>query len=187
MYISAHILTLILILAMEPTQNADSLYDFKLKMIDGKEVSMSDFEGRVLLIVNTASECGFTPQYDGLQSLHERYQDKNFSVLGFPANNFGGQEPGEDEEIAEFCRVRFGVEFPLFSKLSVRGKDIHPFFDYLTSLEESDITGPIEWNFEKFLIGAGGQLAARFRSGVEPESEEMIEAIERELAAAGVR
>jgi len=175
------ILPLILLFGMITNENGDSVYDFKFNLIDGQEVSMSEFEGSVLLIVNTASECGFTRQYDGLQSLHEKYKDEQFYVLGFPANNFGGQEPGSDEEILEFCRVNFGVEFPLFSRISVKGDDIHPMFNYLINSENRDFGGDIAWNFEKFLIDRNGNLLRRFKSNVEPDSEELISALESAL------
>lgn len=160
---------------------ADSVYEFNLTNIDGKETSLNDFEGEVMLIVNTASECGYTPQYEGLQALYEKFSDEKFVVLGFPANNFGGQEPGTDEEIKQFCKVNFDVTFPMFSKVSVKGEDQHPLFEYLTSAENPDFTGTIKWNFEKFLIGKDGTLKHRFRSDTEPNSEEILKAIEKEL------
>jgi len=162
-------------------EEADSVYDFKMSSIDGKEVDMSKFEGNLLLIVNTASECGFTPQYDGLQELYETYKEEGFYVLGFPADNFGGQEPGTDEEILEFCRVNFGVDFPLFSKVSVKGEDQHPFFEYLTSAENEDFTGDIGWNFEKFLVDRNGIVVRRFKSNVSPDSSELINALKELL------
>lgn len=160
---------------------ADSVYEFKPTNIDGEETSLSEFEGDVILIVNTASECGFTPQYEGLQTLYEKYKDEGFVVLGFPANNFGGQEPGTDEEIKEFCKVNFDVTFPMFSKVSVKGEDQHPLFEYLTSAQNPDFTGTIKWNFEKFLISREGTLMRRFRSATEPQSKEILRAIEKEL------
>lgn len=166
---------------MLTNENAENIYDFKHKALLGNEVEMSEFEGDVLLIVNTASECGFTPQYEGLQALYEEYRDQGFTVLGFPANNFGGQEPGSDDEIAEFCEVTFGIEFPMFTKVSVKGDDINPMFEYLTTAENSDFTGEIGWNFEKFLIDRSGNLIRRFKSDVEPGSEAVSEAIESAL------
>lgn len=152
---------------------ADSVYQFSLTSIDGKEVSLSQFEGKKLLLVNTASECGFTKQYAGLQELSEKYGDK-VVVIGFPANNFGGQEPGSNEEIQGFCEKNFGVTFLLSEKSSVKGDDISPLFSYLTSAENPDFTGEIKWNFEKFLIDENGKLIHRYRSAVEPMSEEII-------------
>jgi glutathione peroxidase len=160
---------------------ADSVYEFKPTNIDGKETSLSEFKGNVLLIVNTASECGYTPQYEGLQALYEQYEDQGLTVLGFPANNFGGQEPGTDEEIKQFCKTNYDVTFPMFSKVSVKGEDQHPLFEYLTTAQNPDFTGTIKWNFEKFLVGKNGTLKHRFRSDVEPKSEEILRAIEKEL------
>ncbi|MGM0547320.1 MAG: glutathione peroxidase [Bacteroidota bacterium] len=159
----------------------DSVYEFKTTNINGKETSLSKYSGKVLLIVNTASECGFTPQYEGLQKLHKEYKDEDLVILGFPANNFGGQEPGTDEEIKQFCKVNYDVGFPMFSKVSVKGDDQHPLFQYLTTAENPDFTGEIKWNFEKFLIDTNGKLVHRFRSDVKPQSTEIIKAIEKEL------
>jgi glutathione peroxidase len=175
------ILSFLLMVAMVTSENGETVYDFKLNLIDGKEVEMSEFKDKVLLIVNTASECGFTPQYDGLQAIYEKYKDRGFYVLGFPANNFGGQEPGTDEEIQEFCRVNFGVEFPLFSRISVKGEEIHPLFEYLVKVENEDFSEEIGWNFEKFLVDRNGNLLRRFKSNVEPESNEIISAVEKAL------
>lgn len=150
-----------------------SVYDFTMKSIDGKEISLSDFKGKTLLIVNVASRCGFTPQYKGLEELYQRYKAKGFEILGFPANNFMGQEPGTDDEIKSFCELNYQVTFPLFSKISVKGKEIHPLYQYLTA--QTDFKGAISWNFNKFLIDSGGNLAARFGSRVEPLSRELTE------------
>lgn len=159
----------------------NSVYEFKPTNIEGEETSLNKFKGQVLLIVNTASECGYTPQYEGLQKLYETYNSQGLEVLGFPANNFGGQEPGTDEEIKQFCTVNYDVSFPMFSKVSVKGKDQHPLFTYLTAAENPDFTGPVKWNFEKFLISKNGKLTHRFRSDVKPQSKEIIRAIEKEL------
>ncbi len=175
------IIAVLSIFAMVTFENGESVYEFKLNSISGEQVAMSEYEGSVLLIVNTASECGFTTQYEGLQNIYDRYKESQFYVLGFPANNFGGQEPGTNEEIQEFCKVNFGVNFPLFSKLSVRGDDIHPLFDYLTNLDNADFTGEIGWNFEKFLIDRNGNLLRRFKSNVHPESNDLTRAIEQAL------
>jgi glutathione peroxidase len=160
-----------------------SIYDFKATNIDGKEISLDKYKGKVLLIVNTASECGYTPQYEGLQNIYEEFSDESFAVLGFPANNFGGQEPGTDEEIKQFCKVNYDVTFPMFSKISVAGDDQHQLFKYLTSAPNEDFTGAIKWNFEKFLIDSNGTLIRRFRTDVEPESKEIREAIQKALSS----
>ena len=181
-------LSIILVLALmsftgvqDNEKTATTVHDFELNNINGENIPLKKFEGQVLLIVNTASECGYTPQYEGLQSLYEEYKDKGVAVLGFPANNFGGQEPGTDEEIKQFCKVNYGVTFPMFSKISVKGDDINPLFDYLTSQSNPDFTGEIKWNFEKFLIGKDGQLLRRFRSDVTPQSDQIINAIDKAL------
>ena len=161
--------------------NDGSVYQFEPDNIDGEVTPLSNYEGKVLLIVNTASKCGFTPQYEGLQALYEKYKDRGLIVMGFPANNFGGQEPGTDEEIKQFCRVNFDVGFPMFSKVSVKGEDIHPLFDYLTNSKETEISGEIKWNFEKFLVDRNGNLINRFRSKVKPQSDELLNAIDQAL------
>ncbi len=175
----------LIILLMMSLNNAnitvDSVYEFKPTNIDGKETSLHKYEGKVLLIVNTASECGFTPQYEGLQALYEKYNDRDFEILGFPANNFGGQEPGTDKDIKQFCKVNYGVTFPMFSKVSVKGDDQHPLFEYLTTAENKDFPGDIKWNFEKFLIDKEGKLIRRFRSKTTPEGDEILKAIEKVL------
>ncbi len=166
---------------MANTERTESVYQYELNSIDGENISLSQFEGDVLLIVNTASECGFTPQYEGLQELYEQYSDQGFNVLGFPANNFGGQEPGTNKEIARFCEMNYGVTFPMFSKISVKGEDQHPLFTYLTNAENPDFTGEISWNFEKFLIDRNGNVVRRFKSKVKPMSEEITGAITKIL------
>lgn len=160
---------------------ANSVYDYSLTSIDGEELPLSKYSGKVLLIVNTASECGFTPQYEDLQAVYEEYKDKGLVVLGFPANNFGGQEPGTDEEIKQFCKVNYDVTFPMFSKISVKGEDQHPLFSYLTSAPNPDFTGEIKWNFEKFLIDSEGKVVRRFRSDTEPKNNKILKAIESSL------
>lgn len=149
-----------------------SVYDFKLKTIDGKNFNLAAYKGKKLLIVNTASKCGFTPQYAELQKLADQYKDK-VVVVGFPANNFGGQEPGANLAIKEFCQKNYGVTFPLSEKVSVKGDDISPLFKFLTTTENPDFTGEIKWNFEKFLIDENGKLVHRFRSSVTPLSTEI--------------
>ncbi|MDB5009608.1 MAG: glutathione peroxidase [Mucilaginibacter sp.] len=149
-----------------------SVYDFKLKTIDGNDFSLAKYKGKKVLIVNTASKCGFTKQYTDLQKLSEQYKDK-LVVVGFPANNFGGQEPGTNQDIKSFCHDNFSVTFPMSGKVSVKGLDIDPLFQYLTTTENPDFTGDIKWNFEKFLIDENGHLIHRFRSAVTPLSPEL--------------
>lgn len=159
--------------AMMVSGPGDDVYQFTITTIDGKQVSLSQFEGKKLLLVNTASECGFTKQYAGLQELSEKYGDK-VVVIGFPANNFGGQEPGSNMEIQGFCEKNFGVTFMLAEKSSVKGDDISPLFAYLTSAKNPDFTGEIKWNFEKFLVDEHGKLIHRYRSKIEPMSDVII-------------
>lgn len=175
------IITLIPFMMFTNSERTDNIYQYELNSIDGKKVSLEEFSGDVVLVVNTASECGYTGQYEGLQKIFDAYSDQGFKVLGFPANNFGGQEPGSDDEIATFCELNYGVTFPLFSKISVKGDDQHPLFDYLTNLENPDFTGEVSWNFEKFLIDRNGNLVRRFKSNVEPESETLVAAIQELL------
>jgi len=166
---------------MSTIQNI-SIYDFTLNDIDGNKQSLMQYKGKVLLIVNVASLCGFTHQYKGLQNLYETYKDRGFMVLGFPANNFAQQEPGTNGEIKEFCSANFHVTFPLFSKISVKGDDIHPLFRLLTDKNfNPKFASEITWNFNKFLIDKNGKIAARFDSGDTPESEEVKNAIEQLL------
>src|SRR5215470_18747434 len=146
--------------------------NFTMKSIDGKAVDLSKYQGRVVLMVNVASECGYTPQYAGLEELHRKYAAKGLSILGFPSNNFGGQEPGSDPEIADFCKKNYGVEFDMFSKIVVVGKDQSPLYRYLTT--HPKFPGQVEWNFEKFLVGRNGEVIGRFKSEVEPLSKQMM-------------
>ena len=150
----------------------ESIHDFEFETLNGEKMSFADFKGKQILIVNTASKCGYTPQYQGLQKLHEKKGD-NLVIIGFPANNFGKQEPGSDEEIAEFCQINYGVTFLMASKVSVKGDDIAPLFKWLTTQENLDFMGKIKWNFEKFLLDEDGILTHRFRSGVEPMAKEI--------------
>lgn len=150
-----------------------SVYDFTIKTIDGKEVKLSKFKGKKILIVNTASKCGYTPQYNDLEKLHQQH-GKDVVLIGFPAGNFGGQELATNDEIKEFCKKNFGVTFLLSEKVSVLGKDINPLFSYLTNLENPDFKGDIKWNFEKFLINEKGELVHRFRSATKPLSPEIV-------------
>lgn len=164
-------------------QAAPAVLDFTMTSLTGQEVDLSQYLGRVVLIVNTASKCGHTPQYADLQALHEQYAEQGLAVLGFPCNQFGNQEPGSDEEILQFCQQNYGVTFDMFSKIDVNDDDAAPLYAYLTS-EDAPIEdqGPIQWNFEKFLVDREGNVIARFRSGVNPQSDEMIDAIEAALA-----
>jgi len=163
-----------------------TVHDFVLKDIEGRDVALSEYKGKVLLVVNVASRCGFTPQYEGLQKLYERYKDAGLVVLGFPASNFMNQEPGTDAEIKEFCSTRFHVTFPMFSKISVKGADSHPLYQFLTSEETNPaFAGPITWNFNKFLVGRDGAVVARFGAREAPESLEVIKAVEKALGPPG--
>jgi glutathione peroxidase len=163
---------------------SNTIYEFTAKTIDGSPRSLGDYRGRVLLIVNVASQCGLTPQYRGLEELHEKYAPRGLAVLGFPANEFGAQEPGTDQEIQQFCSTRYDVKFDMFSKVKVKGAAIDPLFAYLTSKETNpSSSGEIKWNFNKFLIGKHGTILARFEPPVEPTSPEVTQAIEKALQA----
>jgi len=152
-------------------------------LMDGREAKLADFEGEVLLLVNVASKCGFTPQYEGLQALHERYASRGLRVIGFPANNFMNQEPGSNEEIQNFCSVEYGVDFLVAQKISVKGDDAHPLYRHLVSgMGNPDLAGDISWNFNKFLIARDGRLLDRFGSRTAPEDPELVSAIEEALA-----
>ena len=167
------------LVAAEPT----SVLDYKVKSIDGKDVDLSKYKGKVVLIVNVASKCGLTPQYTSLEGLHEKYADKGLAILGFPCNQFGGQEPGSEKQIADFCSKTYGVKFDMFAKVNVNGDEQADVYKFLTS-EETDpqYPGVIKWNFEKFLIGRDGKIVQRFAPRVKPDSEEVVKAIEAELA-----
>ncbi len=156
-----------------------NVHDFSATTIDGRNKKLSDYKGRVLLIVNTASECGLTPQYEGLEALHQALAARGLSILGFPANEFGGQEPGTDKQIQTFCQKNYGVTFDMFSKVVVKGKGIHPLFEYLTTKTGGDI----KWNFGKFLVGKDGEIVARFEPKVEPSNSDLKGAIEKALAS----
>lgn len=159
----------------------NSIHGFKVRTIDGAEKSLADFKGKPLLVVNTASKCGFTPQYKSLEGLYEKYKGRGFEVLAFPANNFGKQEPGSNKEIKEFCGTRYHTTFPLFGKISVKGDDIDPLYAYLT--KESEFKGDVGWNFTKFLVGPDGKVVARFDSGTDPLDKKVTKKIEELLAA----
>jgi glutathione peroxidase len=161
---------------------ADSIYAISIKDIDGKSTSLKAYEGKVLLIVNVASKCGYTPQYAGLETLYEKYRDKGFYVLGFPCNQFGGQEPGTNEQIKQFCSSKYQVTFPLFDKIEVNGPNRHALYLALAG-NGSPFPGDIKWNFSKFLIGRDGKILKRFESGIKPNSAELTQAVESALAA----
>ncbi len=158
--------------------------DFTVKDIDGKEVALTKYKGNVILIINTASKCGFTPQYASLEGLYQKYKDKGLRILAFPSNDFGGQEPGSEKEIHEFCTTRYKTTFDLFSKVKTQGQGQAPLYAYLTSkTTDPKFGGAIEWNFTKFLVGRDGQLIARFKSAVDPLSPEFTGAVEEALKA----
>jgi len=157
--------------------------DFQMKSLDGKPLDLGQYAGKTILVVNVASECGYTGQYEGMQSLYEKYKDKGLVVLGVPSNQFGGQEPGTAAEIAKFCSTNYNVTFPMTAKVDVKGKMATPFYQYLTKQETSPKgAGDVSWNFEKFLIGKDGKVLGRYASSVEPEDEALIAAIEKDLA-----
>ncbi|MBD0693437.1 glutathione peroxidase [Streptomyces sp. CBMA123] len=161
-----------------------SLYEIPLRTLAGEPASLADHKGKALLIVNVASKCGLTPQYTGLENLQKRYAERGFTVLGFPCNQFAGQEPGSAEDIQSFCSTTYGVTFPLFEKIDVNGDDRHPLYQQLTEVADAEgEAGDISWNFEKFLISPDGTVAARIRPRVEPESAELTAAIEAVLPA----
>lgn len=166
----------LLILLMLNLFDPINAYDFNVKTIDGKEINLSQYKGKKILIVNVASECGYTPQYESLQKLYEKYGEQ-VVVIGFPANNFGAQEPGTEQEIKSFCSKNYGVTFPMMSKVSVKGDDMHVLFKWLTTQPNPDFLGDIKWNFEKFLLDENGNLIHRFRTKTEPMSDEIIKAI----------
>lgn len=161
---------------------AQSVYDVPLKNIDGKDASLKDYKGKVILVVNVASKCGYTPQYKGLEATFQKYKDKGLVVAGFPCNQFGSQEPGSNEEIKQFCSSKYSVTFPLFDKIEVNGANRHPLYQILAG-KDSPFPGDIKWNFNKFLIGKDGKIIKRFDSKAAPESKEVTEAIEAALAA----
>ena len=174
--------SLVLLTQLLFAQSMSKLYDIPFKDIDGKATSLKAFKGKVVLVVNVASKCGYTPQYKGLEALHQQFKDKGFSVVGFPCNDFGALEPGTTTEIKEFCTKNFSVTFPLFDKIHVKGPEQHPFYAALTG-NGSPFPGDIKWNFNKFLLGKDGKILKRFDSKVTPESSEMTQAVEEALAA----
>jgi glutathione peroxidase len=161
---------------------ASSLYDFTMPALNGTPTPLAGFKGKVVLVVNVASQCGYTPQYEGLQALYTKYRDQGFVIAGFPANNFGGQEPGTNEEIGAFCRSKHGVTFPMFSKISVKGGDKAPLYQFLTDKSANPKTGgEIQWNFTKFLVSREGKVIQRFEPEIEPQSKELVSAVESTL------
>ncbi len=161
-----------------------SLSDIPLKTLDGKDASLGDLKGKAVLVVNVASKCGLTPQYEGLEKLHEQYADRGFSVVGFPCNQFKGQEPGTSEEIQEFCSMTYGVTFPLYEKIDVNGENRHPIYEELTKAADPEgATGDIRWNFEKFVLSPEGEVVARFGPLVAPEDANLVKTIEEQLPA----
>jgi glutathione peroxidase len=175
-------LLLVLLLGTLTMTRAESIYDVSVKDIDGKATTLASYKGRVLLIVNVASECGFTPQYTGLEATYKKYEAQGLTVLGFPCNQFGGQEPGSNAEIKKFCSTEFHVTFPMFEKIDVNGAHRHPLYVLLAG-EQSPFPGNIGWNFTKFLVGRDGKILQRFDSKAAPESPAVVGAIEAALAA----
>jgi glutathione peroxidase len=161
-----------------------AIYDEKINTLEGEPADLSEYRGKALLMVNVASKCGLTPQYTGLQDLHDKYADRGFEVLGFPCNQFMGQEPGTPEEIREFCDTNYHVTFPLFEKIDVNGAQRHPIYDELTEKTDADgEAGDVKWNFEKFLVAPDGSVVARFRPQITPEDPALVAAIEDQLPA----
>ena len=163
--------------------SASSLYQIPLTLIDGTETSFGQFRGKTVLVVNVASKCGFTPQYAGLEALYQKYTDDGFVVLGLPCNQFGAQEPGTEDDIQAFCELNFGVSFPLTAKVDVRGKNQHPLYAELTRFKTGVMPGLIKWNFEKFLVNTDGEIVNRFAPTVKPESDQIVQAIEKVLVS----
>lgn len=178
----ARFATIILLIGVMSIMEAKSIYDIEVTTMSGETIRLENYKGKVLMIVNTASKCGFTKQYDELQELYATYGDQGLVILGFPANNFMNQEPGSNQEIADFCRLNYGVSFPMFEKISVRGKDIHPLYKYLTQKESNpQHSGKISWNFSKFLISKDGSIINRYAPSVKPTHESVIQDIEAAL------
>jgi glutathione peroxidase len=163
-----------------------SVYEFTLNSIDGQPAPLAAYKGKVVMLVNVASRCGFTPQYEALEAVYEKYKDRGFVIVGIPANNFGAQEPGTNQEIKTFCSSKYHVTFPMMAKVSVKGEDQTPLYQYLTDKSANPQTGgEIQWNFTKFLVGPGGRVITRFESKVKPDAPEVTGAIEKALAASG--
>src|SRR5271156_6011178 len=175
----ASLLGFVILLAAASLFAAAGIYDFTLPSIDGQPLPLSNFKGKVVLVVNVASRCGFTPQYTALESIYEKYKDQGFVILGFPANNFGGQEPGTNAEIKTFCSAKYSVTFPLYGKVSVKGDDQTPLYKYLTTSANPALTGDIKWNFTKFLVDRNGKVVARFEPDVTPDSPQITAEIDK--------
>ncbi len=179
------VLTAALLTALAPMAafgEGAQVLDHKMKDIDGKDVDLAQYKGKVVLIVNVASKCGLTPQYEQLVAIQKKYKEQGFTILGFPANDFLGQEPGTNEEIKTFCSTKFGVDFPLFSKITVKGEEKAPLYKELTSKDTNgEFAGDIKWNFEKFLVNKEGIVVARFAPPIKPDADEVVAAIEKEL------
>jgi glutathione peroxidase len=175
-------LTIGVLLIMATSLFAGSgVYSFTLDSIDGKPAPLAEYKGKVVMLVNVASKCGYTPQYSALEAVYEKYKDQGFVILGFPANNFGAQEPGTNEEIKTFCTRKYSVTFPMYSKISVKGDDQAPLYAYLTKETGAGIAGEIKWNFTKFLVDRDGKVVQRFEPAVTPDSKEVTAAIEKQL------
>jgi glutathione peroxidase len=178
-YLLAGLVTLMMAVSLFAASN---LYDFTLPSIGGKPMPLANFKGKVLLLVNVASRCGYTPQYTALEATYEKYKDRGLVVLGFPANNFGAQEPGTNDEIKTFCSTKYSVKFPLYAKISVKGGDQAPLYQFLTSKDSNPaVAGDIKWNFTKFLVDRSGKVVQRFEPDATPDSAEVIAAIEKLL------
>ena len=172
------------ILVMFSAPVSKTIYDFKMKDIDGKEVSLADYKGKVVMIVNVASLCGNTPQYKDIQAMYEKYKGQGFVVLGFPANNFMAQEPGSDEKIKSFCTREYHVTFPMFSKISVKGSDMHPLYKYLTHKDENGVVdAPVKWNFQKFLISRDGHVISSIGNHTSVTEGEVVKEVETAIAS----
>src|SRR5271155_4866185 len=177
----ASLLGFVILLAAASLFAASGIYDFTLPSIDGQPLPLSNFKGKVVLVVNVASRCGFTPQYTALESIYEKYKDQGFVILGFPANNFGAQEPGTNQEIKTFCQTKYSVTFPMYAKVSVKGDDQTPLYKYLTTKANPALVGEIKWNFTKFLVDRNGNVVQRFEPDVTPDSPEVLAAIQQAL------
>jgi glutathione peroxidase len=177
----AYFVGLVALLMSASVFAASSIYEFTLPSIDGKPLPLANFKGKVVLVVNVASRCGFTPQYSALESTYEKYKGQGFVILGFPANNFGSQEPGTNQEIKTFCQTKYSVTFPMYARVSVKGDDQTPLYSYLTEQANPALAGEIKWNFTKFLVDRNGNVLKRFEPDVTPDSREVIAAIEKAL------
>ncbi len=180
LFVASLLLGVCAMTSVSTAAETSKVLDHKMKSLNGQDVDLGKYKGKVLLIVNVASKCGATPQYEQLQALHDKYKDQGLVVLGFPCNQFGGQEPGDAGQIAEFCKAKYNVTFDMFEKIDVNGSDAAPLYKQLTAHEPG--AGPIKWNFEKFVIGKNGEIVARYATRVKPDAPEVVETIEAELA-----